>query len=181
MNLKIIDNFYDEKDFNFMISASLLNPYRSCWQPDRRHFYNRSNAAYPCYESKKFLETDFLYKIFVKTFTEKTKYNIDQVDTYFRKIYSNELEHVFKYGLRPHKDSVNHHVAGVIHFNACSLDDGTGIFTEFEEENDQVEPDIIIGAKPNRCVFYDSQIPHRPLHNKKTEMRIIQPFFIKFK
>jgi hypothetical protein len=180
MNLKIIDNFYDEKDFNLMISATILNTYNGCWQPSNKHFYNRSNA-YPCYESKRFVETDIPYKIFYKTFEEKTGFIIDKLNTRFRKIYSNELEHVFKYGLRPHKDDVGCDIAGVIHFNAFSLDDGTGIFSEFENNNDQIEPDIIIGAKPNRCVFYDSQIPHRPLQNKFTEMRIVQPFFIKFK
>ena len=179
MNLKIIDNFYDEKDFNCMISASMLNPYKKCWQPADKHFYNRSNA-YPCQETKTFVETDIPYKIFYKTFQEKTGFVIDKCNTLFRKINSIELEHVFKYGLIPHKDSTSFDVAGIIHFNAFSLDDGTGIFSEFENNNTQIEPDIIIGAKPNRCVFYDSQIPHRPLQNKNTEMRIVQPFFIKF-
>jgi hypothetical protein len=179
MNLKIIDNFYDEKDFNLMISATMLNSYKGCWQPSNKHFYNRSNA-YACFETKKFLETDIIYKIFCKTFQEKTGFVIDKLNTLFRKIYSSELEHVFKYGLRPHKDPINCDVAGIIHFNTFSLDDGTGIFSEFDN-NDQIEPDVIIGAKPNRCVFYDSQIPHRPLQNKNTEIRIVQPFFIKFK
>jgi hypothetical protein len=128
-----------------------------------------------------FLETDIPYKIFYKTFEEKTGFTIDKLSTRFRKIYSSELEHVFKYGLRPHNDSAIWDIAGVIHFNAFSLDDGTAIFSDFENNNHQIEPDIIIGAKPNRCVFYNSQIPHRPLQNKHTEMRIIQPFFIKFK
>jgi hypothetical protein len=180
MNLKIIDNFYDEKDFNIMVSATMLNSYKGCWQPIGKHYYNRS-SAYPCHETNEFCEKDVPYKIFCKTFEEKTGLIIDNVKILFRKIYSSELEHVFKYGLRPHKDSVNSDIAGIIHFNAFSLDDGTGIFSEFENNNDQIEPDIIIGAKPNRCVFYNSQIPHRPLQNKKTEMRIVQPFFIKLK
>jgi hypothetical protein len=49
-----------------------------------------------------------------------------------------------------------------------------------ENNNFQIEPDVIVGAKPNRCVFYDSQIYHKPLQDPNTEIRIIQPFFIKF-
>ena len=180
MNLKIIDNFYDEKDFNLMVSATMLNTYKACWQPEGSHFCNRTNA-YPCHETHRFVETDTICKIFYKTFEEKTGFIIDKLNTFFRKIYSNELGHVFKYGLRPHKDSINWDIAGIIHFNIYSLDDGTGIFSGYEEDSDQIEPDVIVGAKPNRCVFYGSQIYHRPLQNKFTEMRIIQPFFIKFK
>jgi hypothetical protein len=180
MNLKIIDNFYDEKDFHLMISATMLNTYKGCWQPNGKNFFNRSNA-YPCQETNMFVETDDSYKIFYKTFEKKTGFTIDKINTFFRKIYSSELEHVFKYGLRPHKDAIDFDIAGLIHFNTFSLDDGTGIFSEFENNSHQIEPDVVIGAKPNRCVFYDTQIPHRPLQNKHTEMRIVQPFFIKFK
>jgi len=180
MNLKIIDNFYKEEDFAYMLTSAMLNSYKSSWQPNAKHFHNRTNA-YPCHETKMFFETDIVYKIFYKTFQEKTGHTIDKVNTFFRKIYSNELDHVFKYGLRPHKDGQICDIAGVVYFNNFSLDDGTGIFSGYEENNDQIEPDIIIGAKPNRCILYDSQIPHRALQNKKTEIRIVQPFFIKFK
>jgi hypothetical protein len=180
MNLKIIDNFYDEKDFNFMIKETMLNTYKVCWQPNEQKFNNRANA-YACYETNVFIELDTPYKLFFKTFQEKTGFIIETLNTFFRKIYSSELGHIFKYGLRPHKDSVEHDVAGIIHFNTFSLNDGTGIFSEFENNNYQIEPDVIVGAKPNRCVFYESQIWHRPLQDKNTEMRIVQPFFIKFK
>ena len=178
MNLKIIDNFYDEKDFNLMISRTMLNTYNECWHSNNKKFYNRFNA-YPCFETKMFVETDILHNIFCKTFQEKTGFVIDKVNTFFRKIYSSELKHIFKYGLSPHTDNKNFEIAGIIYFNTFSLDDGTGIFSEFE--NGQIEPDVIIGAKPNRCVFYDSQIFHRPLQNKNTKIRIVQPFFIKLK
>ena len=180
MNLNIIDNFYDEKDLSFMISASMLNTYKTCWQPNGKNFYNRTNA-YPCHETNPFTETDLPFKIFCKTFQEKTKFMIHDVFTFFRKIYSDELQHVFKYGMRPHKDDLIYDVAGIIHYNTYSLDDGTGIFSGFEDNTHQIEPDVIIGAKPNRCVFYDSQIHHRPLQDKNTPMRIVQPFFIKYK
>jgi hypothetical protein len=53
MNLKIIDNFYEENDFSFMLSSSMLNTYSITWQPNCDNFYNRTNA-YPCHETKYF-------------------------------------------------------------------------------------------------------------------------------
>jgi hypothetical protein len=180
MNLKIIDNFYEENDFNFMCMSSMLNTYLITWQPNGDNFFNRTNA-YPCHETKHFIGDNLQLKIFTQTFEKKTGFKIGTVDTFFRKIYSKELEHVFKYGLRPHKDPISYDVAGIVHYNSFSLEDGTGIFSGIEEDIHQIEPDVIVGAKPNRCVFYNSQINHRPLQDKNTEMRIVQPFFIKFK
>jgi hypothetical protein len=65
-------------------------------------------------------------------------------------------------------------VAGVIYYNTWSLEDGTYFFSG----KDQIEPDIMIGAKPNRCIFYKTDIFHCPGHNKKTDVRLVQPFFI---
>jgi len=180
MNLKIIDNFYKKNDFEHMLSSSILNPYKSTLQPNDKFFISRSNA-YPCYETTKFLKDTSLFEIFTKTFEEKTGFIIEDVNTFFRKIYSSELEHVLKYGLRPHTDENKYNIAGVIYYNTFSLNDGTAIFSGMEENNCQIEPDIIVGSKPNRCVFYCSSIWHRPLQDKNTEVRIIQPFFIKIK
>lgn len=180
MNLKIIDNFYKKEDFDFMSTATMLNPYRTYWQPNGNFFIGKTNV-YPCYETTEFLNDSQLFNIFINTFQEKSGILIENVTTFFRKIYSNELEHVFKYGLRPHKDEVNGDIAGVIYYNTFSLHDGTGIFSGMDVNKDQIEPDIIIGAKPNRCVYYDPNIWHRPLQDKNTEMRIVQPFFIKIK
>jgi hypothetical protein len=177
MNLKIIDNFYSLEDFQYIITASLLNTYQALWQPIGKSFVSRANA-YPCFQTKPFLENDIATQIFLKTFEQKSNFKIKNLLTFFRKIYSKELKNIFKYGMAPHQDEKNFNLAGIIHFNTFGLDDGTGIFSSHEENNFQIEPDIIIGAKPNRCVFYDSQLWHRPLQDSNTEMRIVQPFFI---
>ena len=177
MDLKVIDNFYEEIDFNYMLTASMLNSYSSTWQPNGLNFYSKANA-YLCHETKVFLNTDKPFLLFLNTFTFKTGIKVKKCKSFFRKIYASDLEHIFKYGLPPHKDDCEFDVAGVVYYNTFGLDDGTALYTG--NENYQIEPDIIIGAKPNRCVFYDPQITHSPLQSKKTEIRIIQPFFITY-
>ena len=177
MNLNIIDNFYSLENFQYMTTASLLNSYQSLWQPNDKFFVSRANA-YPCFETKEFKENDMATNIFLNTFEKKTNLKIKFLLTFFRKIYSKELKNIFKYGMSPHKDDKKYNFAGIIHYNTFGLDDGTGMFSNYEENNFQIEPDVIIGSKPNRCVFYDSQIWHKPLQDKNTEMRIVQPFFI---
>jgi hypothetical protein len=177
MNLNIIDNFYSSEDFQYMMTAALLNPYNSFWQPNNKFFLSRANA-YPCFETKEFQQNDVTNNIFFKTLKQKTNLKIKNALTFFRKIYSKELDKVFKYGIPPHQDDKKYNFAGIIYYNTYGLDDGTGLLSDYSKDGFQIEPDIIIGAKPNRCVFYDSQIWHRPLQDKNTEMRIVQPFFI---
>jgi len=180
MNLKIIDNFYKEEDFQFVMTSCFLNIYNKTWQPNDSLVLNKSNA-YQCHQTKVLEENDLISKIFISTFQEKSKLSIDFIYTFFRKIYSSDLKNIFKYGMPPHKDPIKFDIAGVIHLNSSSLDDGTAIFSDMEKIPFQIEPDIIVGAKLNRCVFYDSQIYHKPLQDQNTEMRIVQPFFIKLK
>jgi hypothetical protein len=180
MNLKIVDNFYKEEDFKFVITCSILNMYSKTWQPNNLAVLNKNNS-YQCHETKVFEENDLISKIFINTFQEKTKLSIDFILTFFRKIYSSDLKNIFKYGMPAHKDPIKFDIAGIIHLNTSSLDDGTAIFSDMEKNSFQIEPDILIGAKLNRCVFYDSQIYHKPLQDQNTEMRIVQPFFIKLK
>jgi hypothetical protein len=181
MNLKIIDNFYTQENFGYMMTSAMLSPYISTWQPNRQCFLNRTNS-YACHETKDFVNSDKTLKLFIDTFQEKTGIIIEEVQTVFRKIYSADLKNIFKYGVVPHQDDKKYNIAGVIHYNSSGLDDGTGLYSSNEKEIFyQIEPDVLIGAKPNRCVFYDSQIWHRPLQDKTNEMRIVQPFFIKTK
>jgi hypothetical protein len=177
MNLHIIDSFYSSEDFQYMMTASMLNPYFTTWQPNNKFFVSRTNA-YPCFETKEFQENDITNNIFFKTLKQKTNLKIKNGLTFFRKIYSKELNKVFKYGMLPHQDAKKYNFAGIVYYNTLGLDDGTGLFSDYDKDSFQIEPDIIIGAKPNRCVFYDSQIWHRPLQDKDTEMRVVQPFFI---
>jgi hypothetical protein len=179
MNLKIIDNFYTNENFEFMLTSSMLNSYHSYHHPISQKKFNKKNA-YPCYQTDFFSINDSLYDIFIKTFQKQTGLVINEVKTLFRKTYSNELSHIFKYGLPTHQDE-DCDIAGLIYYNTFGLDDGTMMFSEMDDKKSQIEPDIIIGAKPNRCVFYDPKIWHRPSQDKDTEIRITQPFFIKFK
>ena len=61
------------------------------------------------------------------------------------------------------------------YYNINSLYDGTAIYDDLYQR----EPSMIIGAKTNKCVFYDAKQLHAPLQDKDTETRLIQPFFIK--
>jgi hypothetical protein len=175
-NLNVIDDFYEENDLGYMFTCSMLNPYTATYQPNENFFNNRANA-YRCHETKKFTHTDKASLIFVDTFFKKTGKKIKEFKTFFRKIYAFEIQNVLKYKLPSHKDNIAFDVAGVVYFNTFGIEDGTGLFTT---DQNQIEPDIIIGAKPNRCVFYNSQVLHSPLQSKDTEMRLIQPFFIKY-
>lgn len=177
MNLNIIDNFFSPEDFQYMLAEALLNPYKSVWQPLNKFFISRANA-YPCLETNEFQENDLVKKIFITTLKQKTNLKIKNVISFFRKIHSKELNKIFKYGMPPHQDSQIYNFAGIVYYNTFGLDDGTGLFSTYDKDSFQIEPDIIIGAKPNRCVFYESQIWHRPLQDCNTEMRIVQPFFI---
>ena len=176
LNLNIIDNFYDENDLGYMLTCAMLNSYTATYQPNKNFFCSRVNS-YRCHETKKFVHMDKTTSIFIDTFNKKTGKKIKELETYFRKIYVSEIQNVLKYRLPSHVDSIEYDIAGVIYLNTFGIDDGTGFFTTSEN---QIEPDIILGAKPNRCVFYDSQIPHLPLHSTNNEMRLIQPFFIKY-
>ena len=181
MNLKIIDNFYSQENFGYMMTSAMLSPYKKTWQPNRQALLNRTNS-YACQDTKNFEKNEIGLKLFIDTFQEKTGLVIEDFNTFFRKIYSKEIKNIFKYGVIPHQDDEKYNIAGVIHYNSSGIDDGTGLYSSSEKEIFyQIEPDVLIGAKPNRCVFYDSQIWHRPLQDENNEMRIIQPFFLKTK
>jgi len=181
MNLKIIDNFYSPENFAFMMTSAMLSSYNGTWQPNGKSYLNRSNS-YACHETKSFVDSDEPFKLFINTFQKKTGFIVEKSNTLFRKIYSKDLKNIFKYGVIPHQDDEKYNIAGIIHYNSSGLDDGTGLYSIRDKEvHYQIEPDIIIGAKPNRCVFYDSQIWHRPLQDENNEMRIVQPFFLKTK
>jgi hypothetical protein len=181
MNLKIIDDFYSPENFGYMMTSAMLSPYISTWQPYNLSSLSRANS-YVCHETKSFTNSDKGLKLFIDTFQEKTGIIVEEFHTFFRKIYSKELKNIFKYGTVPHQDDKKYNIAGIIHYNSSGLDDGTGLYSmNIEQVFRQIEPDVLIGAKPNRCVFYDSQIWHRPLQDENNEMRIIQPFFLKTK
>lgn len=175
--INLIENFYEKEDLKTILFESNSAQYYPTYQPRDIYFPNRLKA-YPCYESVVYLnENDDVVKIFKNNFEKKTNFKIKQLNLRFRKTLSSELKNVFKYKLVPHQDIdvCDCDFAGVIYLNSYDLDDGTYMYS-FRE---QIEPDVLIGAKPNRCVFYDSSIWHSPSHSKDTEIRLVQPFFIK--
>jgi len=179
MYLNILDNFYKQEDFNFVLTAAMMAPYTSMYQPYQNFNILSKSHAYKCHQTKELTEFDLVTKIFINTFQEKTGKTVKKFHSFFRKIYSSEIDNILKYGMSPHKDGKNHPIAGIVHFNTYSLEDGTAIFSNNDDADfRQIEPDVVIGSRPNRCVFYDSQLWHRPLQDKNTEMRLVQPFFL---
>jgi hypothetical protein len=172
--INLIEDFYDSNDFGLITVEANFSQYKSTYQPAGKYFTNRLKA-YPCYETNTFFDNNsLLVNIFINTFHKKTNYKIKKIETLFRKIYSKELKTIFEYKLSPHQDPEKYDFAGVVYLNSWSLKDGTALYS-FRE---QIEPDLIIGSKPNRCVFYSSGHWHSPCQDPETEMRIVQPFFI---
>jgi len=172
--MNLIDDFYSSEDYATMFTIASHTSYRAMYQPTETHFYDRLKA-YPCYQSTEFRSDDTPFKIFIKTFEEKSKLKVLEFTSVFRKILSSELDTVFKYGNTPHIDSNKWDFAGVVYYSIESLYDGTAIYSSQAHR----EPNLIIGAKSNRCVFYNPLTWHSPLQDKNTTTRLIQPFFIK--
>jgi len=172
--MNLIDDFYSAEDYATMFTMASHANYHSAYQPSKIYFYNRLKA-YPCYQSNDFIIDSIGYQIFVKTFEEKSKLKVLEFKSFFRKILSSELENIFKYGSVPHIDGEGNDFAGVIYYNIESLYDGTATYTSAFHR----EPTMIVGAKSNRCVFYPTSTWHSPLQDKNTEVRLIQPFFVK--
>ena len=171
--INVIDNFFYENDFAILTASAHSKLYIPSYQPKQLFVHDRLKA-YPCYETEILLNTDYLFKTFWETFENKTNLKIKKLKTFLRKILSIELENVFKYRLTPHQDDKEFDLAGVIYINNFNLLDGTNIYSNLY----QIEPDIVVGAKPNRCLYYSSNMWHSPGHDKNTELRLIQPFFI---
>ena len=172
--MNIIDDFYSDEDYATMFTIAYHANYHATYQPQEIHFYDRLKA-YPCYQSREFRTEDTPYKVFVKTVEQKNEVKILEGKSCFRKILSSELGNIFKYGISPHTDQEKYDFAGVVYYNIESLYDGTALYSsQFHRE-----PNLIVGAKSNRCVFYSPLKWHSPLQDKNTTVRLIQPFFIK--
>lgn len=176
MYLKVIDDFYSKENFcNMMTAANLFN-YKKVWHPSNVKYFNKTHG-YPTYETDVF-DFDFpLLNLFKAELLLKTGLKPKKIKTFFRKIYNSDLDKIIKYGMSPHIDT-GCELAGVVYYNSFGLDDGTGLYTSTEENFKQIEPDIIIGAKPNRMVIYNSNIMHKPLQDEQNSLRLIQPFFL---
>jgi len=174
-----IDNFYEPNDLGLVIINFLNINFRPSHQSQLNWYGGDRMKAYPCYESNVLEKQEHPmcpYTIFKNTFEKKTKLKLINFKTYFRKTKKIELENSKSWRqCKPHKDEKEYNIAGLIYFNSNSLKDGTYFYTS---EHDY-EPTAKIGSLYNRCVFYNSQIPHCPSMEQTVEERWIQPFFLK--
>lgn len=172
--IDIFENFYSEQDFGMMMFNAKMFAYNATYQPKTINFPNRLKA-YPCYETGFFTDQTKPYNIFKNTFENLTNLKIKKCKTFFRKIISEEVSKspISKYGNPSHTDN-EVDLAGVIYLNSFSLDDGTRFFSDYH----QIEPDLIVGSKPNRMVLYSGNIYHSAGYDPLSKSRLIQPFFI---
>ena len=177
--VNIIEPFFKEDDFNILINHFERWTFHPTQQPQRNNFESRL-LGYPCYECKPFTEGMFSFDVFKKTFEQKTNLKIKNLKIFFRKVFLNELEkssYVNKNESLIHDDNDNEtltHLAGVIYLNNTSLDNGTKIYNSPHN----VEPTVVVGAYPNRCVFYRSNILHSASIDWRIEVRKTIVFFI---
>lgn len=170
---EVIENFYTDTQLGQLYFLSKTLPFDATYQPRGIYYPNRMKA-YPCYETRPFEPGSEPYKWLYDNLT-KQNLKIKNLRTFIRKAIWSEVSKCpeMKYGQIPHQD-VDVDVAGVIYYNDYSLENGTRLYSyQF-----QVEPDILIGSKPNRCVFYDAKTWHSVGYDPACEERIIQPFFI---
>jgi hypothetical protein len=177
--INVFDDFFDLDDFFKIKVYQECSHYRESYQPYSANYTNRLKG-YPVWES--LIDKNHpIYEILLKTIELKLskEYEIDSI--ILRKIYVDELlRSPYKgrsYGMI-HKDKVKEvKMSGVIYLNGGSINDGTSLFSE----EMQMEPDIIIGSKANRCVIYNSDIPHAPGIDWEEKVRNILVFFLKGK
>lgn len=174
----IIEDFYEPNDLGIVVLHFINLHFNSSYQ-SLDNYYGDRMLGYPCYQSStmKPQENDKLnpYEIFKKTFEHKTKTKIYKLDTFFRKSKKHELKDSPSWNEhKPHVDNPIYDIAGLIYFNGASLKDGTNFYSSF----DHYEPTAIVSAKVNRCVFYNSQLPHCPSMVQHVEERWVQPFFL---
>jgi len=177
--VSIIDNFYSQRDLERMIYFSMYSVYRVRHQPIKTEFASRLHT-YPVHETEIFLEKDEAFQMFKKTFENRTNLKIDKLETFIRKIFKHEIE-VSAYSDRNessvHVDDKEMDLAGVIYYNAPNFKAGTKIYQFLDDP----EPSAVVGAFPNRCVFYSTKQPHSAGIDLRQNERIVQPFFIKLK
>lgn len=175
--ISLIDDFYEANRLGLMVLNFLNLPFQSKHQPIKNYFGNDSRLSYPVHETDILNKGEGLtpYTIFTEAWEKKTGIKPLFVFTFFRKTKLSELKESASWKqYKPHTDQEYFDIAGLIYFNSNFLSDGTHIFNSKED----FEPTAIIGAKYNRCVFYNPLTPHSPTMEQKVEERWTQPFFI---
>ena len=84
--INIIDNFYEDVDFNLAFTYAGMAPYKSKYQPSEVYYPDRLKA-YPCYETNNLTIEDNIFNIFCSTFEKKSNLKIKKAKTLFRKIF----------------------------------------------------------------------------------------------
>jgi len=175
--ITIIDNFYEPSDLGLMTLGFVNLPFQSTYHSKGWSITNRMQG-YPCWESEIFKpikEELSPYQIFLNTFIRKTNIKPIVVQTLYRKIKLEELKKAVIYKKeRPHQDSKNFDIAGIVYYNSNSIKDGTSLYN-YETD---FEPTIIAGSKVNRCIFYNTQQPHSTPTDQWVDERWVQPFFL---
>jgi len=176
--IKVFDEFYEPMELGLVCLEAHLNNFNTSYQPGEAFVQNRLNA-YPCYETKLLNEESSIYKILHSKLNLLLDNKIERLHTRFRKIYKNELENksIFKNMSLKHQDE-KQDIAIVIYLNNFNIMDGTKLYTMGQN---QFDPDIVIGAKPNRLIMYKSETWHEPCIDLNTELRVIQVAFIQLK
>jgi hypothetical protein len=176
MLFNCIDNFYKPHDLGLMTVHCLNFHFNSTHQSLTNYFGGDRLKGYPCYETPDLKSDDNLlnpYNIFKNTFENHLNTELLHVKTFFRKTKLAELKASPCWGqYKPHRDH-DADFAGVIYFNSNSFDDGTNFYCN---EHDY-EPTASIGARLNRCIFYDINTWHSPKMKQVVEERWVQPFF----
>lgn len=171
-NINIIENFYSEEHYGIMQHVLHTAPMFAKYQPHSVYYPNRLQA-YPCWETEVLI--DLPLNILKKTLELKTGFKIKQIDSYFRTIKKSELEQSPFLGRDEstvHQDD-GRQFAGVIYFDSFSIKDGTRLYSY----KHQIEPDIIIGSKPNRCIIYKSDLFHSAGIDWRQDKRTVQVLF----
>ena len=156
----------------FKGSINLLNnlEYKATYQPSEVYYGNRFQA-YPCYQTTVCEEETKVYKKHLQEILQKDF----ELTVIARKVLSEELLRSKvngKYGL-VHSDP-NADIASILYFDQ-TVSGGTAFF---EHEWDK-EPDIVVGAYPNRLLMYNAKRPHAPCQDFTFVERKVLAFFIK--
>lgn len=177
--IKVYDDFYLKEELGFIFFEALMNQFNFTHQP-HAIWYQNSNHAYPCHQTKEFNEGSWIHSTLLSKLNPIFNNKIKTLKTYFRKTIRSEVldnKSQFKSDA-PLRHYDNGDFAGIIYITNFSIMDGTKLFTA---NKNQFEPDIVIGSKPNRMILYSASTWHEPNFDKNNEVRFIQPFFITLK
>ena len=176
--INIIDDFFNLDEFHTIKAYQECFSYTPCYQPFQANYSNRLKG-YPTWENN-IGRDHHIYNILLKNLELKFSNNFDIKNIILRKIYTDELLRSPYKGRQHgmiHKDNVEFSMAGVIYLNGESINGGTYLFSS----EVHVEPEIIVGSKPNRCIIYDADILHSAGIEWEDKVRNVLVFFLKKK